>query len=48
MTLDPDTGRIFLVSGDVAKTEPSPKLGHSPHIVFVPGSVKLVWLDPQE
>lgn len=46
MALDPDTGRIFLVTADVTKTEPSKEPGHGPHFVFAPGSVKLLVLSP--
>ncbi|HEV2561263.1 MAG TPA: hypothetical protein VGT78_03910 [Rhizomicrobium sp.] len=47
MALDPKTGRIFLVTADVVKTEPPEKPGHGPHFVFAPGSVKLLVLDPK-
>jgi len=46
MALDPKTGRIFLVTADVAKTEPSNEPGHGPHFVFAPDSVKLLVLEP--
>ncbi len=46
MALDPKTGRVFLVTADVAglrATEP----GHGPKFMYKPGTVKLVFLDPQ-
>jgi len=46
MALDPQTGRIFLVTADVTKTEPPEKPGHGPHFIFAPGTVKLLILDP--
>jgi YVTN family beta-propeller protein len=46
MALDPNTGRIFLVTGNVTKTELSHEPGHGPHFVFAPGSVKLLVLEP--
>ncbi len=48
MALDPETGRIFLVTADVVKTEPSHEPGHGPHFVFAPGSVKLLVLSPAD
>ncbi|MGA7674204.1 MAG: YncE family protein [Rhizomicrobium sp.] len=47
MAVDPASGRVFLVTGEVAKTEPPTVKGRAPHFVFVPGSVKLLLLDPQ-
>jgi YVTN family beta-propeller protein len=41
MGLDPDTGRIYLVAGEVAET--SSNAGHKS---IVPGSLKLLFLDP--
>ncbi|HUJ03005.1 MAG TPA: hypothetical protein VLW75_05165, partial [Rhizomicrobium sp.] len=46
MALDPKTGRIFLVTADASKTEPSQKPGHGPELVFAPDSVKLLVLAP--
>ena len=46
MALDPKTGRIFLVTADVTKTEPSRKPGHGPEFIFAPNSVKLLVLTP--
>jgi YVTN family beta-propeller protein len=45
MAVDPDSGRVFLVTADVAKMEPSTQPGGRPHLTFVPGSVKLLFLD---
>lgn len=47
MTLDPETGRLFLVTADVEQTRPSDKPGHAPHYSFKPGSVKLLIMDPR-
>jgi YVTN family beta-propeller protein len=46
MTIDPETGRLFLVAADIAKTEPPMTAGGRPRITFVPNSVKLLFLDP--
>jgi YVTN family beta-propeller protein len=46
MTIDPETGRLFLVAADVAKIDPPAKAGGRPHIVYVPNSLKLLCLDP--
>jgi YVTN family beta-propeller protein len=45
MALDPATGRIFLVTADVAKTEASDKPDHGPELEFVPGTLKLLVLE---
>ena len=47
MTLDPATGRIYLVTADVARSTPGAN-GGKPRISFVPGSVKLLILDPSK
>ncbi len=48
MSIDPDTGRLYLVSADIdpsVPAEPANAPGpHRPHIV--PGSVKLLFFDP--
>jgi len=46
MTIDQATGRLFLVAADVAKIDPPTKAGGRPHIVYVPNSLKLLYLDP--
>ena len=48
MSIDPDTGRIYLVSADIDTTAPAePQNGPGPHRRhIVPGSVKLLFLDP--
>jgi YVTN family beta-propeller protein len=46
MTIDQATGRLFLVAADVAKIDPPTKAGDRPHIVYVPNSLKLLYLDP--
>ncbi len=46
MALDPKSGRIFLVAADLAQTQPPPAPGHGLHYAYVPGSAKLVILEP--
>ncbi len=46
MTIDQETGRLFVVAADVAKIDPPAKVGGRPHIVYVPNSLKLLYLDP--
>ena len=46
MAIDQATGRLFLVAADVAKIDPPTKAGDRPHIVYVPNSLKLLYLDP--
>jgi DNA-binding beta-propeller fold protein YncE len=43
MDIDPESGRIYLVAADVDKTTPAVKGRPS----FVPGSLKLLFLDPK-
>lgn len=45
MTVDPATGRVYLVTADVAGQAPPKKAGGKPRVTFVPGSVKLLMLD---
>jgi hypothetical protein len=40
------TGRVFLPAATIAKTEPSATPGGRPHVTFVPGSLKLLVLEP--
>jgi YVTN family beta-propeller protein len=49
MGIDPDTGRLYLVSADIdANTPPDPPNSPGPHRRhIVPGSVKLIFLDPE-
>jgi DNA-binding beta-propeller fold protein YncE len=46
IAVDPATGRVFLATGDVSRIEPPSQPGHNPHIVYVPGSLKLLILEP--
>jgi DNA-binding beta-propeller fold protein YncE len=46
MTLDPDTGRLYLVSADVDHIDPPKSPGGRPHAVYKPGTVKLYFYDP--
>jgi YVTN family beta-propeller protein len=47
MTIDVRTGRLFLPAADIARTDPPTTPGGRPRVVFVPGSLKLLVLDPQ-
>ena len=46
MTIDPATGRLFLVAGDVAKSSLPKRPGGPPQFAYVPGSAQLLILDP--
>jgi YVTN family beta-propeller protein len=46
IAIDPETGRLFLVTADVAKIEPPTKQDGRPHVTYVPGSLKLLYFDP--
>jgi YVTN family beta-propeller protein len=46
MAVDPATGRLFLVAGDVGSTAAASKPGGAARVTFVPGSLKLVVLAP--
>jgi YVTN family beta-propeller protein len=47
MAIDPDTGRLFLVTADIASVAPPTTPGGRPHVTYVPGSMKLMFFDPQ-
>jgi YVTN family beta-propeller protein len=46
IAIDPATGRVFLPAADVAKVEPPDTPGGRPHVTYVPGSLKLLVLEP--
>lgn len=46
MAVDPQTGRLFLPAMTVSKVDPPTVPGGRPHVTFVPGSLKLLMLDP--
>jgi len=46
MAVDPASGRVYLATADVADTQPPAQNGVQPRLVFKPGSVKLLFLDP--
>lgn len=46
MTIDPKTGRLFLVAADIATIEPAVTRGARPRMTFKPDSVKLLYFDP--
>jgi YVTN family beta-propeller protein len=48
MTIDPSTGRLFLIAADIEKTDPPAIPGGRPHVTYVPNSVKLLYLDPTQ
>lgn len=47
MAVDPRSGRVFLVTADVASSGPPRLPGSSPSYAFVPGTVHLLFLDPR-
>ena len=47
IAIDPATGRLFLPAADIAKIDPPATPGGRPHITYVPGSLKLLVLEPQ-
>jgi YVTN family beta-propeller protein len=47
MSIDPETGRLFLVGADIAKIDLPTAPGGRPHVTYVPGSVRLMFFDPQ-
>jgi hypothetical protein len=48
IAVDPGTGRVFLPAADIAKIDPPSKPGGRPHVTFVPGSAKLLVLNPAQ
>lgn len=46
MTIDPKTGRLFLVTADIATSEPATPPGARPRMTFKPDSTKLLYFDP--
>ncbi len=46
IAIDPATGRVFLPAATIAKTEPPTTPGGRPHVTYVPGSLKLLVLEP--
>jgi YVTN family beta-propeller protein len=47
IAIDPQTGRLFLPAADIAKIDPPTTPGGRPHFTYVPGSLKMLVLDPQ-
>jgi YVTN family beta-propeller protein len=47
MTVDPQSGRLFLPAMTITKVEPPAEPGGRPHVTFAPGSLKLLIFDPQ-
>ncbi len=48
MTLDPDSGRIYLVTADFAPAANAGTAGTPARTVVMPGSVRLLFLDPRK
>ncbi|HEY1637722.1 MAG TPA: hypothetical protein VGF62_04300 [Rhizomicrobium sp.] len=46
IAIDPNTGRVFLPAATIAKVEPPTTPGGRPHVTFVPGSFRLLVLEP--
>jgi YVTN family beta-propeller protein len=46
IAIDPKTGRVFLPAANIAKMEPAATPGGRPRVTFVPGSMKLLVLEP--
>ena len=46
IAIDAATGRVFLPAAEVAKVEPPDTPGGRPRVTFVPGSLKLLVLEP--
>ena len=46
MAIDPDSGRIFVVTAEIASSEPAPDGGKPTRFKFVPGTFKLLFIDP--
>jgi DNA-binding beta-propeller fold protein YncE len=46
MTLDPETGRLYLVSAEIDHVDPPTSPGGHPHAVYKPGTVRLYIYDP--
>jgi YVTN family beta-propeller protein len=46
MAIDPQTGRLFLVAADIAKSDPPASPGGRPRVSYVPNSLKLLYFDP--
>lgn len=47
MSIDPKTGRIFLVAAESIPTSQTSTTANHPHPTYVPGSVKLLYVDPE-
>ena len=46
MAVDPDTGRVFVVTADIDHIDPPKTAGGRPHVTYKPGSLKLFFYDP--
>src|SRR5262249_46336268 len=46
IAIAPATGRLYLPAADIARVDPPTKPGGRPHTTFVPGSLRLLVLEP--
>jgi hypothetical protein len=46
IAIDPGTGRVFLPAADILKIDPPDTPGGRPRVTYVPGSLKLLVLEP--
>lgn len=46
IAIDSASGRLFLPAADISKVEPAAMPGGRPHVTYVPGSLKLLVLQP--
>jgi YVTN family beta-propeller protein len=47
MAVDPESGRVFLVTADIDRINPPTEAGGRPYPHYVPGSFKLMFFDPR-
>jgi len=46
IAIDPATGRLYLPAADIARIDPAATPGARPHVTWVPGSLRLLVLEP--
>lgn len=46
IAIDPETGRLYLPAADISKVQAAATPGGRPHVTYVPGSLKLLVLQP--
>jgi len=47
IAIDERSGRLFLPAAEIARIDPPATPGGRPRVVYAPGSLKLLVLDPQ-